>query len=47
MIFSQKLTDHYNELKKKVPDCILLMQVGAFMKVMNDDAQTISDFFAY
>ena len=43
MIFSQKLADRYNELKQEAPDCILLMQVGAFMKVMNGDAQKISD----
>ncbi len=42
MIFSQKLADRYNELKKEVPDCILLMEVGAFMKVMNEDARKIS-----
>jgi len=43
MIFSQKLTDRYNELKQEVPDTILLMQVGAFMKVMNEDAQKVSE----
>ena len=31
MIFSQKLAERYNELKKEVPDCILLMQVGALI----------------
>ncbi len=43
MIFSQKLTDRYNELKQEAPDTVLLMQVGAFMKVMNEDAQKVSE----
>jgi len=43
MIFSQKMADRYNELKQEVPNCILLMQIGAFKKVMNEDAQKISD----
>jgi DNA mismatch repair ATPase MutS len=38
MVFSQKLITRYSELKTEVPDCILLMQVGAFMQVMDDDA---------
>ena len=42
MIFSQKLVDRYDELKQRVPDCILLMQVGAFMQVMNEDARAVS-----
>lgn len=42
MALSQKLMTRYNELKQQVPHCILLMQVGAFMQVMNDDAQTVS-----
>jgi DNA mismatch repair ATPase MutS len=42
MIFSQKLVDRYDELKQRVPDCILLMQVGAFMQVMNEDARVVS-----
>jgi DNA mismatch repair protein MutS len=42
MIFSQKLVDRYNELKDEVPDCILFMQVGAFMQVMNEDARAVS-----
>lgn len=43
MVFSQKLVSRYNELKLEAPDCILLMQVGAFMQVMNDDARAVSD----
>jgi len=41
MVFSQKLITRYSELKKEVPDCILLMQVGAFMQVMNKDAEVL------
>jgi DNA mismatch repair ATPase MutS len=42
MIFPKKLINRYHELKKEVPDCILLMQVGAFMQVMDEDAKTVS-----
>ena len=42
MGFSQKLIDRYRELKQEAPDCIMLMQVGAFMQVMNDDARAVS-----
>ncbi|MCP4351950.1 MAG: hypothetical protein GY795_41335 [Desulfobacterales bacterium] len=41
MLFSQKLTDRYHELKQEAPGCILFMQVGAFMKVMNEDARAV------
>ncbi|MCK5524748.1 MAG: hypothetical protein KAI83_16610 [Thiomargarita sp.] len=43
MVFSQKLINRYFELKQEVPDCILLMQVGVFMQVMNEDAEAISE----
>jgi DNA mismatch repair protein MutS len=43
MVLSKKLITRYNELKQEAPDCLLLMQVGVFMKVMNDDAKTIAD----
>jgi DNA mismatch repair protein MutS len=43
MIFSAKLSKRYKELKQEAPDCILLMQVGAFMQVMNDDARVAAD----
>jgi len=43
MIFSQKLVNRYQEMKQEEPECILLMQVGAFMQVMNDDARAVSD----
>ena len=42
MILSRKLLARYRELKQDVPDCLLLMQVGAFMQVMGDDARTVS-----
>ncbi len=43
MVFSQKLVSRYNELKQEAPNCVLLMQVGAFMQVMNDDARAVSE----
>ncbi len=43
MVFSQKLVKRYKELKKEVPDCLLLMQVGAFMQVMDEDARAVSE----
>jgi DNA mismatch repair ATPase MutS len=42
MILSQKLLMRYRELKQDVPDCLLLMQVGAFMQVMGEDARAVS-----
>ena len=42
MILSRKLLMRYRELKQEVPDCLLLMQVGAFMQVMDQDARTVS-----
>ena len=41
MVFSQKLVKRYKELKEAVPDCLLLMQVGAFMQVMDEDARAV------
>jgi len=43
MVFSQKLLTRYEELKKEAPDCILLMQVGAFLQVMSEDAEVLSE----
>ena len=34
MIRSAKLVARYRELKAEAPGCVLLMQVGAFMQVM-------------
>ena len=42
MVVSQKLIIRYGELKQSIPDCLLLMQVGAFMQVMGEDAQVLS-----
>jgi DNA mismatch repair protein MutS len=42
MIFS-KLVQRCRELKAEVPDCLLLMQVGAFMDVMDEDARAVSE----
>ena len=42
MVYSPKLVKRYQGLKENVPDCLLLMQVGAFMQVMNDDARVVS-----
>ena len=33
----------YAELKNEAPGCVLLMQVGAFMKVLDDDARSVSE----
>ena len=42
MVYSPKLVKRYQELKEEVPNCLLLMQVGAFMQVMNKDARAVS-----
>ncbi len=42
MVFSAKLVKRYKELKEEVPDCLLLMQVGAFMQGMGQDARAVS-----
>ncbi len=42
MVVSDKLAKQYQALKSDVPDCLLVMQVGAFMQVMNEDARAIS-----
>ena len=42
MIVSEKLQNRYKELKKEAPGCILLMQVGVFMQVMDVDARSVS-----
>ena len=43
MVFSQKLVKRYKELKEAVPDCLLLMQVGVFMQVLDEDARAVSE----
>ncbi|MBF0215008.1 MAG: hypothetical protein HQM00_15850 [Magnetococcales bacterium] len=42
MMFSDTLATHYRALKTQSADCILLMQVGAFMRVMDADAYTLA-----
>jgi DNA mismatch repair ATPase MutS len=42
MVYSQKLVKRYKELKASVPNCLLVMQVGAFMQVMDEDARAVS-----
>jgi DNA mismatch repair protein MutS len=42
MILSRKLLTRYRELKQDVPDGLLLMQVGALMQVMGEDARAVS-----
>ena len=42
MVYSPKLVKRYQELKEEVPDCLLVMQVGAFMQVMDEDARAVS-----
>lgn len=42
MIQSPKTVQRYRELKEQVPDCLLLMQVGAFMQVMDGDARAVA-----
>ncbi len=43
MMVSHKLTARYRELKEEAPGCLLLMQVGAFMQVMDGDARAASE----
>lgn len=42
MIHSGKLDAEYDCLHKEAAGCLLLMQVGAFMRVMDDDARTVA-----
>jgi DNA mismatch repair ATPase MutS len=42
MVNSEKLIERYRALKAEVPGCLLLMQVGAFMPVMDEDARAVS-----
>ena len=41
-MISRTLAARYAELKQEVPGCLLLMQVGAFMQVLDADARTVS-----
>ena len=42
-MISDSLVQRYAELKHEAPGCVLLMQVGAFMKVLDDDARSMSE----
>jgi DNA mismatch repair ATPase MutS len=42
MVYSEKLVKRYRELHEESLDCLLLMQVGAFMQVMDDDARSVA-----
>jgi DNA mismatch repair protein MutS len=42
MVFSKMLAERYRELKIEATDCILLMQVGAFVQVMDEDARAVA-----
>ncbi len=42
MVYSLKLVNGYKELKKEAPNCLMLMQVGVFMQVMDEDARAVS-----
>lgn len=42
MVVSEKLANRYREMKVEESNCLLLMQAGAFMQVMNDDARAVS-----
>jgi hypothetical protein len=42
MVVSQQLTDTYRALQREAEGYVLLMQVGAFMQVMDEDARRVS-----
>ena len=42
MMVSDKILSKYRQLKETTNGCLLLMQVGAFMQVLDDDARTVS-----
>jgi hypothetical protein len=37
MVYSEKLVKRYRELHQESLDCLLLMKVGAFMQVMDEE----------
>lgn len=43
MLNSKKVIDRYRELKHEAQDCVLLMQVGIFMQVLDKDAEIVSE----
>lgn len=42
MSLSPTIIEQYRQLNTEASDCVLLMQVGVFMQVLNDDARTVS-----
>lgn len=42
MAISHTVITQYTALKTETADCVLLMQVGVFMHVFNEDARTVS-----
>jgi DNA mismatch repair ATPase MutS len=42
MVISAALIARYEALKAEVPDALLMMQVGAFLQVMNADARAVA-----
>jgi DNA mismatch repair ATPase MutS len=42
MLYSAKLVERYRELRAAAPGCLLLMQVGSFMQVQDDDARGVA-----
>ena len=42
MVYSAKLVKRYRELKAEAPGCLLLMQVGSFLQVQDEDARAVS-----
>ena len=42
MVYFAKLVERYRELKAAAPGCLLLMQVGSFMQVQDDDARGVA-----
>ena len=39
MVYSAKLVERYRALKAEAPACLLLMQVGTFLQVQDEDAR--------
>ena len=43
MAISQSIIEQYRQLKAERPDCVLLMQVGIFLQVLDADARALSE----
>ena len=42
MVYSAKLVERYRALKAETPACLLLMQVGTFLQVQDEDARVVA-----